>query len=113
MPKEGQEFTAAAHMTETRRVGPAEDSQEEGFGQHFTPLIRVENYTLLKVQDGQWMRRPGRMQQCLWLFRDSILREVGKEIHFLPDGFYKIMDRTESGARIGLSAEAPSGSPAW
>lgn len=31
----------------------------------------------------------------------SILKGVGKEIHFLTAAFCKIMDRTESGARIG------------
>ena len=36
----------------------------------------------------------------LWLFGDSLLRGVGREIHFIPKGYYKIMDRCTPGATI-------------
>ena len=36
----------------------------------------------------------------MWIFGDSLIRGVGRELHFLTSGAYRIMDRSEKGADI-------------
>lgn len=75
-------------MAETRKERIARDSQEKGSGRHFTPWIGLTD---------EKARKDTAMVVAIW----SIVKGVGKEIHFLTAAFCTIMDRTESGARIG------------
>lgn len=55
-----------------------------------------------KVLGGRKMKikSPGKLKRKLWLFGDSLLKGVGREIHYLTEGYYRIMDRTKGGADI-------------
>lgn len=55
-----------------------------------------------KIAEGKrfYTKTSGKLQRRLWLFGDSLLRGVGREIHFLSRGYYTIMDRSEPGANV-------------
>lgn len=70
--------------------------------QESTTWLGVGAQAWRKVMEGKRMKTKssGKLERKLWLFGDSILRGVGREIHYLTNGFYRIMDRTKGGADI-------------
>ena len=64
--------------------------------------VGVGKLPWMKIGDGKrlHMKTSGRLQRRVWLFGDSLLRGVGREMHFLSRGYYRIMDRCEPGANV-------------
>ena len=95
-PRRGVSYAAAAAV--------AVDASQEARPEQSPPTwMGVGKHTWQKVCDGAKLRhnKQGKLRQRLWIFGDSILKGVGREIHFLSAGYYRIMDRTEGGSRIG------------
>lgn len=95
--------------SETEEDQPDTNSKE-GPDQHYLEKEDQRSSTWLGVGEQSWtkvmegkamkMKTSGKLVRRLWLFGDSILKGVGREVHFLCKGYYKIMDRIEGGANI-------------
>ena len=91
--------TTAGHK-HSRGDGP---EQEENNGEYsINTWIGVGREAWQKVwqREKLQMKENGKLKRRLWLFGDSLLRWVGREIHFTSSGFYKIMDESKPGATI-------------
>lgn len=55
------------------------------------------------------MKTVGKLVKKLWLFEDTIMNGVGREVRFLIKGLYRIMDRTKSGATMDTVRSAVRG----
>lgn len=59
------------------------------------------------IQDGKrlWLKTGSKVRR-MWLFGDSLMRGVGKEIYSLSKGGYRVMDKSRPGANIRVIREA-------
>ena len=62
--------------------------------------VGTETWSKTMKGESMGMNKIGHLEKRLWLFGDSLLRGVGREIHFLSTGYFKIMDRCIPGATI-------------
>lgn len=82
---------------------PKDRTNEEPCVNQLTNIwIGVGTDSWKKVLKGEKMKmeNEGHLEKRIWLFGDSIIKGVGREIHFISKGYYKIMDRSTSGATL-------------
>ena len=108
-PQTPEEVTAGRRQeSDTAGNSQGEEAAQGGAGQNRQQQAAADTWVGVGVQSWKkiaegrrlHMKTSGRLQRRVWLFGDSLLRGVGREIHFLSRGYYRIMDRSKPGARV-------------